>query len=78
MWSVNETMNKEELDSKVRFKSPCYEIVGEAMKYLDENSKACGTVIVLAPLSDEVYIRQGNLHNTMQRGTIIIAVIILL
>ena len=39
------------------------------MKYLKENSEARGTVIVLAPLSDEVYIRQGNLHNTMQRGT---------
>ena len=39
------------------------------MKYLKEDSEVRGTVIVLAPLSDEVYIRQGNLHNTMQRGT---------
>ena len=31
-------------------------------------TKAHATVIVLAPLSDEVYIR-GDLHNTMERGT---------
>jgi hypothetical protein len=70
MWSVNEMMNKEEVNSEVCFKSPCYEIVDEAMKYLNENREARATVIVLAPLSDEVYIRQGDLHNTMQRGTI--------
>ena len=33
-------------------------------------ARAHATVIVLAPLSDEVYIR-GDLHNTMQRGMIV-------
>ena len=40
----------------------------EAIKYLNKDGEAHATVIVLAPLSDEVYIRQGDLHNTMQRG----------